>query len=245
MVFSPIAPIGSEAPVICGSSFLASRKVRPATSACLLLMSDPAPLHATQFAVSGHSVSSRCDAGRHDRIDGRFGSNRRRQADRVNDPICAPPVGTKTTFLVFSDIWALATRLSTVKAATAAPPLSMFGGHSQAPIELMICGPSRQLVSSRRQFDRSGTNFFGSDAKYNTIQAQRRTTSLYKNPPVRFRIIGSVDTLHLTTAGVEKKNDHVIANVPIPINEPSIDRTGINAPIARRPAVVNSIRPSR
>jgi hypothetical protein len=27
-----------------------------------------------------------------------------------------------------------------------------------------------------------------------------------------------VDTLHLTTPGVEKKNDHVIANVPIPIN---------------------------
>ena len=96
-----------------------------------------------------------------------------------------------------------------------------------------------------RQFDRSGTTFFGSDAKNNTIQTQRRTTSLYKNSPVRFHAIGSVDTLHLTTPGVEKKNDHVIANVPIPINEPSADRIGINAPAARRAAVVNSIMPSR
>src|SRR5215467_4785225 len=95
------------------------------------------------------------------------------------------------------------------------------------------------------QFDRSGTTFFGSDAKNNTIQTQRRTTSLYKNSPVRFHAIGSVDTLHLTTPGVEKKNDHVIANVPIPINEPSADRIGINAPAARRAAVVNSIMPSR
>jgi hypothetical protein len=43
-----------------------------------------------------------------------------------------------------------------------------------------------------------------------------------------FNAIGSVDMLHLTTPGVEKKNDHVIANVPIPINEPSADRIGIN-----------------
>jgi len=35
--------------------------------------------------------------------------------------------------------------------------------------------------------------------------------------------LGHVDTLHLTTPGVEKKNDHVIANVPIPITEPSIE----------------------
>ena len=95
------------------------------------------------------------------------------------------------------------------------------------------------------QSDRSGTTFFGSDVKNNTIQTQRRTTSLYKNSPVRFHAIGSVDTLHLTTPGVEKKNDHVIANVPIPINEPSADRIGINAPAARRAAVVNSIMPSR
>ena len=68
---------------------------------------------------------------------------------------------------------------------------------------------------------------------------------MYKNSPVRFHAIGSVDTLHLTTPGVEKKNDQVIANVPIPINEPSADRIGINAPAARRAAVVNSIVPSR
>src|SRR5580700_2594610 len=98
---------------------------------------------------------------------------------------------------------------------------------------------------SRLQSDRSGTTFFGSDVKNNTIQTQRRTISLYKNSPVRFHAIGSVDRLHLTTPGVEKKNDHVIANVPIPINEPSADRTGINAPAARRVAVVNSILPSR
>src|ERR1700754_3672181 len=95
------------------------------------------------------------------------------------------------------------------------------------------------------QSDRSGTTFFGSDAKNNTIHTQRRTTSLNKNSPVRFHAIGSVDTLHLTTPGVEKKNDHVIANVPIPINEPSADRIGINAPAARRAAVVNSMVPSR
>src|SRR5262245_23697982 len=109
--------------------------------------------------------------------------------------------------------------------------------------------PSAALpVSSsglRHKADRSGTTFFGSEVKNNTIQTQRRTTSLYKNSPVRFHAIGSVDRLHLTTPGVEKKNDHVIANVPIPINEPSADRIGINAPAARRAAVVNSTMPSR
>ena len=68
---------------------------------------------------------------------------------------------------------------------------------------------------------------------------------MYKNSPVRFQAIGSVDRLHLTTPGVVKKNDHVIANVPIPINEPSADRIGTNAPAARRAAVVNSTKPSR
>ena len=62
---------------------------------------------------------------------------------------------------------------------------------------------------------------------------------------MRFHAIGSVDMLHLTTPGVEKKNDHVIANVAIPIDEPSADRIGINAPAARIAAVVNSIVPSR
>ena len=67
---------------------------------------------------------------------------------------------------------------------------------------------------------------------------------MYKNSPVRFHAIGSMDMLHLTP-GVEKKKDHVIANVPIPIDEPSADRIGINAPAARIAAVVNSIMPSR
>src|SRR5258708_17115231 len=97
----------------------------------------------------------------------------------------------------------------------------------------------------RHQFDRSGTTFFGSDAKNNTIQTQRRTTSLYKNSPVRFHAIGSVDTLHLTTTGVQKKNDHAIANVPSTINEPTAARIGKNAPASRRAAVANSIMPSR
>ena len=68
---------------------------------------------------------------------------------------------------------------------------------------------------------------------------------MYKNSPVRFHAIGSVDKLHLTTPGVEKKNDHVIAKVPIPINEPIADRIGMNAPAARRAPVVNSIIPSK
>ena len=67
---------------------------------------------------------------------------------------------------------------------------------------------------------------------------------MYKNSPVRFHAIGSMDMLHLTP-GVEKKKDHVIANVPIPINEPRADRMGINAPPARRAAVVSSTMPSR
>ena len=92
---------------------------------------------------------------------------------------------------------------------------------------------------------RVGTTFFGSDARNNTIQTQRKTMSLNKNSPVRFHAIGSVDMLHLTTPGVEKKNDHVVANLPIPISEPSADRIGINAPAARIAAVVNSIMPSR
>ena len=72
----------------------------------------------------------------------------------------------------------------------------------------------------------------GSDVRSKTIYTQRRTISLYRNSPVRFHAIGSVDKLHLTTPGVEKKNDHVIAKVPIPINEPSADNIGINAPAA-------------
>jgi hypothetical protein len=112
----------------------------------------------------------------------------------------------------------------------------IFGFHNPSTRRSSVC---------RYQFDRSGTTFFGSDARNNTIQTQRRTTSLYKNSPVRFHAIGSVDRLHLTTPGVEKKNDQVIANVPIPINEPRADRIGINAPAVRRAAVVNSTTPRR
>src|SRR6516164_4137048 len=117
-------------------------------------------------------------------------------------------------------------------------------------MKILVLGhllPAKRRVppTPRHQFDRSGTTFFGSDAKNSTIQTQRRTTSLYKNSPVRFHATGSVDTLHLTTPGVEKKKDHVIAKVPIPIDEPSADRIGMNAPAARRAAVVNSIIPSK
>ncbi len=87
--------------------------------------------------------------------------------------------------------------------------------------------------------------FLGSDVKNKMIQTQSSTISLYKNSPVRFQAIGSVDMLHLTAPGVEKKNDQVIAKVPIPINDPIADRIGTNAPAMRSAAVVNSIVPSR
>ena len=95
--------------------------------------------------------------------------------------------------------------------------------HDQASVSNASASRIRFVITSECQFERSGTTFFGSDARNNTIQTQRKTTSLNKNSPVRFHAIGSVDTLHLTTPGVEKKNDHVIANVPIPIKEPSAD----------------------
>jgi hypothetical protein len=44
--------------------------------------------------------------------------------------------------------------------------------------------------------------------------------SLNMNSPVKFQAIGLVDKLHLTTSGVVKKNDHVMAKVTIPISEP-------------------------
>src|SRR5262249_52222566 len=146
----------------------------------------------------------------------------------------------KTIFGCFSCAFAGATAQSIAAAANS-------GQTAVLNLRFTILYPFIRLflTGSTRQFNRSGTTFLGSDAKNNTIQTQRRTTSLYKNSPVRFHAIGSVDTLHLTTPGVVKKNDHVIANVPIPINEPSADRIGINAPAARRAAVVNSTMPSR
>ena len=63
------------------------------------------------------------------------------------------------------------------------------------------------------------------------------------NSPVKFQAIGSVDQLHLTTPGVVKKNDHVMANVTMPISEPMADRIGLNAPAARSAAMPNSATP--
>ena len=81
---------------------------------------------------------------------------------------------------------------------------------------------------SRRRSDlcstEGGANVFGRDAKNKTTHTQRSTMSLYRNSPARFHAIGSVEMLHLTTPGVVKKNDHVMRNVPVPINALSADR---------------------
>ena len=75
------------------------------------------------------------------------------------------------------------------------------------------------------------------------MQTHRRTMSLYRNSPARFHAMGSVEMLHLTTPGVVKKNDHVMINVPVPINALRADRIGMNAPAASNTAVVSSITP--
>src|SRR5258708_1144253 len=93
--------------------------------------------------------------------------------------------------------------------------------------------------------DRSGTVFLGIEARNNTRQTQRRTMSLKRNWGVKLHGIGSLERLHFTTSGVEKKNDQVIAKVPIPNREPSADSIGLNAPAASNAAVVSSITPSR
>ncbi len=77
----------------------------------------------------------------------------------------------------------------------------------------------------------------GRDARNNTAQTHSRTMSLNMNSPVKFQAIGSVDRLHLTTPGVVKKNDHVMAKVITPISEPIADRIGLNAPAARSAAM--------
>jgi hypothetical protein len=71
----------------------------------------------------------------------------------------------------------------------------------------LACGVRNchEKSSSRHQFDRSGTTFLGSDAKNKTIQTQRRTTSLYKNSPVRFHAIGSVDTAPFDDTGCREE----------------------------------------
>src|SRR5215472_3069478 len=74
---------------------------------------------------------------------------------------------------------------------------------------------------------------WGREARNSTMQTQSKTISLNMNSPARFQAIGSVDKLHLTTPGVVKKNDQVIANVITPISEPAADKIGLNAPAAR------------
>src|SRR2546427_6513 len=61
----------------------------------------------------------------------------------------------------------------------------------------------------------------------------------------KFKAIGSVDKLHLTTPGVVKKNDHVMAKVTIPISEPMADKIGLNAPATRSAAMPNSTTPRK
>ena len=61
----------------------------------------------------------------------------------------------------------------------------------------------------------------GSEASNNTTQTQSKTISLNTNSPARFQAIGSVDRLHLTSPGVVKKNDQVMAKVITPISEPT------------------------
>jgi hypothetical protein len=51
---------------------------------------------------------------------------------------------------------------------------------------------------------RDRTTDRGKEAKNSTRQTQNRTMSLNMNSPFRFQAIGSVDTLHLTTPGVER-----------------------------------------
>ena len=85
----------------------------------------------------------------------------------------------------------------------------------------------------------------GKEARNNTTQTQSKTISLNMNSPARFHAIGSVDKLHLTTPGVVKKNDQVMAKVITPISEPTADKTGLNAPAARSAAMANSTIPRR
>jgi hypothetical protein len=90
---------------------------------------------------------------------------------------------------------------------------------------------------------RSRTTDCGREARNNTTQTHSRTMSLNRNSPVRFHAIGSDERLHLTTPGVVKKNDQVIAKVTMPINEPSADETGLKLPAASSAAITNSTTP--
>src|SRR5258705_645863 len=85
----------------------------------------------------------------------------------------------------------------------------------------------------------------GKEARNNTAQTQSKTISLNRTSPVKFQAIGSVDKLHLTTPGVVKKNDHVIAKVTTPISEPTADKIGLKAPAASSAAMANSTTPRK
>ena len=101
--------------------------------------------------------------------------------------------------------------------------------------------PDRIYAFARAVRDR--TTDCGKEARNNTTQTQSKTMSLNMNSPVKFQAIGSVDKLHLTTSGVVKKNDHVMAKVTIPISEPMADKIGLNAPATRSAAIPNSTTP--
>src|SRR6516162_9360481 len=101
---------------------------------------------------------------------------------------------------------------------------------------------STRPLQARHGRDR--TTFPGSDARNSTTQTQSSTMSLKMNSPVRFQAIGSVDRLHLTTPGVVKKNDHVMAKVTTPISDPIADSSGLNAPAASSAAITSSATPS-
>src|SRR3954464_5557083 len=105
---------------------------------------------------------------------------------------------------------------------------------------------STGFVAERRPDDhsvRSRTTDRGSEARNNTAPTHSRTMSLNRNSPVRFHAIGSDERLHLTTPGVVKKNDQVIAKVTMPMNEPSADETGLKLPAASSAAITNSATP--
>src|SRR6478735_6096191 len=90
---------------------------------------------------------------------------------------------------------------------------------------------------------RSRTTDCGNEARNNTAQTHSRTMSLNRNSPARFHAIGSVDRLHVTTPGVVKKNDHVIAKVIMPMNEPSADKTGLKLPATSSFVIMNPAPP--
>src|SRR3984957_7660290 len=111
---------------------------------------------------------------------------------------------------------------------------------------LMTASPTRTLAAPWKFYAvRDWITDCGKEARNNTAQTQSKTISLNRNSPVRFQAIGSVDQLHLTTLGVVKKNDHVIANVITPIKEPTTDRIGLKAPATSNAAMASSAAPRK